>query len=72
MMMVLPVEATKKVDATMTEFCLPVVELMFEMLLMLLSKLNVQVMLMLITAVQLSVNELSWHCGLGDFKIWYL
>lgn len=71
MMMVLPVEATNKEDATMTEFCLPVVELMFEML-MLLSKVNVQVMLMLITAVQLSVNELSWHCGLGDFKIWYL
>lgn len=64
MMMVLPVEATNKVDATMTEFCLPVVELMFEML-MLLSKVNVQVMLMLITSVQLSVNELSWHC-------WYL
>lgn len=35
MMMVLPVETTNKVDATMTEFCLPVVELMFEMLMLL-------------------------------------
>lgn len=67
MMMVLPVETTNKVDATMTEFCLPAVELMFEML-MLLIKVNVQVMRMVITAVELSVNQLSWHCGLGDFK----